>query len=248
MSFGSVKPYGDRMNDGAVQVSFSLPVPLSPRSLEAAKIIGEKFGLTNVRVVFSRNMGDGFSFYILYGSVNFSVDLDSIHVPEVNIPLLNFEEINDLIKREIKKKVVVLGATIGSDAHTVGLDAILSAKGFGGEPGLERFPIFEVHNLGAQVPPEQVAEFAFKYSADVVLISQVVTQRNIHLANLSLLSELIEAEGIREKVLLICGGPYIRPEVALEVGFDAGFGPGTTPLQVASFIVLELIRRKFRKK
>lgn len=248
MNSGVIKPYGDRLNDGAVQISFSLPVPLSSRSLEAAKLIAEKLGLTNIRVVFSRNIGEGFSFYILYGSLNFSVDLDSIHVPEVEIPLLNFEEINDLIKREIKRKVVVVGATIGSDAHTVGLDAILSAKGFGGEPGLERFPAFEVHNLGAQVPPEEVAEAARKYSADVILVSQVVTQRNIHLQNLSFLADYLEAEGIREKSLLICGGPYISPEVAFEVGFDAGFGPGTTPLQVASFIVSELIRRKFRKK
>lgn len=248
MNFGVIKPYGDRFNDGAVQISFSLPVPLSPRSLEAAKMIAKNLGLINLRVVYSRNLGDGFSFYILYGSVNFSVDLDSIHVPEVEIPILNFEEINDLIKREIKRKVVVVGATIGSDAHTVGLDAILSAKGFGGEPGLERYPSFEVHNLGAQIPPEEVAEFARKYSADVVLVSQVVTQRNIHLNNLSFLADYMEAEGIREKALLICGGPYISQEVAFGVGFDAGFGPGTTPLQVASFIVSELIRRKFRKK
>ena len=32
-----VKPYGDTMNDGKVQVSFTLPVPDGDKAVEAAK-------------------------------------------------------------------------------------------------------------------------------------------------------------------------------------------------------------------
>jgi len=247
MNINDVRPYGDRLNDGAVQISFSLPCPVSPRSIEASKLIASRMGIKNIRVVHAQNMGNNFSFYILYGTVNISVDLQAVHLPEVDFPLLDFWEINNLILREFKKKIVVVGATIGADAHTVGLDAILSAKGFGGESGLERYPQFKVYNLGAQVPPETLADYCQRVHADVVLVSQVVTQRNSHLFNLSTLSELLEAEKIRENLILICGGPYINAQVALETGFDAGFGPGTTPLQVASFIVHELLRRKLRK-
>ena len=31
-----VKPYGDTMNDGKVQLSFTLPVPAGPEAVEAA--------------------------------------------------------------------------------------------------------------------------------------------------------------------------------------------------------------------
>ena len=36
---------------------------------------------------------------------------------------------------------------------------------------------------------------------------------------------------------LLLGGPRIDHRLALELGFDAGFGPGTKPSDVANFIV-----------
>jgi beta-lysine 5,6-aminomutase beta subunit len=238
-----VRPYGDRLNDGAVQISFSLPAPLSPRSKEGAKAIALGMGLSHLRLIASLDLGNGFSFYVIYGVTDQSLDIQAIHVAEVEHPLLDFWRINHLLEFELKMKVTVIGATIGTDAHTVGLDAILNAKGFSGDSGLERFPQFRVINMGAQVPPEEVAEAVQTEHADVVLVSQVVTQRNAHLENLSQLSEILEAEGLRQDLLLVCGGPFIDAQVALEVGFDAGFGSGTTPLQVASWIVSELLRR-----
>lgn len=239
----SIRPYGDRLNDGAVQLSFSLPMSLSARSREAAKSIAGHLGLDQIRLISALDLGNGFSFYILYGTTTVEIDDQAIHLTEVERPLLDFWRINQLLEFELKKRVTVLGATIGTDAHTVGMDAILNAKGFGGEFGLERYPQFRVVNLGAQVPPDEVLEAAREQRVDVVLVSQVVTQRNTHLENLSLLAEMLEAEGIRQDLLLICGGPYIDSQVALEVGFDAAFGPGTTPLAVASLIVEELLRK-----
>ena len=37
-----VLPYGDTLNDGMTQVSFSLPLPYNERSLQAAKILAGK--------------------------------------------------------------------------------------------------------------------------------------------------------------------------------------------------------------
>jgi beta-lysine 5,6-aminomutase beta subunit len=42
----------------------------------------------------------------------------------------------------------------------------------------------------------------------------------------------------------LLGGPRIDNKTALELGFDAGFGPGTRPRQVASFIADSVIARK----
>ena len=39
-----VRPYGDTLDDGAVQLSFTLPVPFGPRGREAARLLVEKLG------------------------------------------------------------------------------------------------------------------------------------------------------------------------------------------------------------
>ena len=44
-------------------------------------------------------------------------------------------------------------------------------------------------------------------------------------------------------VVLIVGGPRINNAFAKELGYDAGFGPRTTPLEVASFLAQEVVRR-----
>ena len=54
----------------------------------------------------------------------------------------------------------MIGACIGTDAHTVGIDAILNIKGWAGEKGLEAYSDVEVHNLGAQVSVPDLVEHA----------------------------------------------------------------------------------------
>jgi len=56
--------------------------------------------------------------------------------------------------------------------------------------------------------------------------------------------ELLEAEGIRDKVVLTCGGPRIGHELAKELGYDAGFGTGSFAEDVATFVVTEMVNRK----
>ena len=54
---------------------------------------------------------------------------------------------------------------------------------------------------------------------------------------------MLESEGLRDKVILACGGPRISHELAKELGYDAGFGMNTYADDVASFIAQELDRR-----
>jgi hypothetical protein len=49
-----VKPYGDTMNDGMMQLSFTLPVPYGEEANEAAKILAKKMGLDEPAVVFPK--------------------------------------------------------------------------------------------------------------------------------------------------------------------------------------------------
>jgi len=243
LNLKAVKPYGDTMNDGKVQVSFTLPVPYGDEAVEAAKIIMKKMGLENPQVVFSKELTKGFTFFIGYGDCIHTVDYESIHVPKVQVDEMTMYEIDQFIKEKIGRKIVVVGATIGTDAHTVGLDAILNMKGFAGHYGLERYEMFEVYNMGSQVPVEEFVKKAIEVKADALLVSQTVTQKNIHIKHLTELVELLEAEGIRDNVILVVGGPRITHELAKELGYDAGFGPNTFAEHVGAFVAKELYRR-----
>jgi len=239
-----IRAYGDTFNDGMVQASFSLPVQHGPKGDEAARIIAGKMGLEDAEVVHSRDLGQGFSFYIVYGRLPAFVDLTQIQVSQVEVESMDYYEINRYIEENVGRPLVVVGACTGTDAHTMGLDAIMNMKGFAGEYGLERYPQFKTVNMGSQVPNEDLIAKAVEADADVILASQVVTQKNVHLENLTNLIELLEAENLRERFLLIVGGPRISHEMALELGFDAGFGPGTVPRQVATYIAQEIVRRQ----
>jgi beta-lysine 5,6-aminomutase beta subunit len=53
----------------------------------------------------------------------------------------------------------------------------------------------------------------------------------------------MEAEGLRDKMIVVCGGPRISHELAKELGYDAGFGANTYADDVASFVAQEFVKR-----
>jgi beta-lysine 5,6-aminomutase beta subunit len=235
-----LKAYGDREGDGMVQLSFTLAVPPSARAREAARRFAELHGLREPLIATMEECAEGYSFFVVYGHSSHAIDISRIDVPEVRTDALSRDEIQERIDKRLGRKIVVVGACTGSDAHTVGIDAILNYKGYAGDKGLESYKGFEAYNLGAQVENEQLAERALALKADAVLVSQVITQRNCHKENAAALVELAKSQGWRSKVLLLLGGPRIDHKLALELGFDAGFGPGTKPGEVASFLVERL--------
>ncbi|MBL4937435.1 cobalamin-dependent protein [Clostridium sp. YIM B02515] len=239
-----LKPYGDTMNDGKVQVSFTLPIADNDKAVEAAKLLAKKMGLEEPNVAYHAALDKEFTFFVVYGGLSHTVDYTEIKVQSVDVHAMSMEETNEYIRENIKRKVVIVGASTGTDAHTVGIDAIMNMKGFAGHYGLERYEMIEAYNLGSQVPNEEFIKKAIELNADVLLVSQTVTQKNVHIQNLTNLVELLEAEGIRDKVILICGGPRITHELAKELGYDAGFGPGKYADDVASFAVTEIVNRE----
>ena len=238
-----IRPYGDTANDGVVQLSFTLPLALNARAREIARRYAMLMGISNPLVAHAEAIDKGFSFFIIYGPCSYIIDPEQIMVDEMAHDELDFHEINELIEKRLGRQVTVIGAAIESDAHTVGIDAIFNAKGFAGNYGLERFPAFHALNLGAQVSCEALLRRAAAEKAEAILVSQVVTQKNVHIHNLTKLIELAEAEGVRDRYLFIVGGPRISHAFAKELGYDAGFGPGSNAVMVASYIAQELVAR-----
>jgi beta-lysine 5,6-aminomutase beta subunit len=237
-----IRPYGDTTGDGRVQVSFTLPVPFGDeveraRAEGAALQLAGKMGLEPAMVVHAKGIGPDFTFFIVYGRVSHLVDLSAVTVAERAFPLLSAQEVNLRIRSVLGRKLVVLGACIGTDAHTVGIDAILNVKGHAGEKGLEYYREMRVVNMGSQVSVPELVSRAGAEQADAVLVSQVVTQRDAHLSNALEMSAAFTAaypEGGRP--VLVVGGPRFDPASAGGLGVDAVFGRGTTPREVASYL------------
>ena len=238
-----LKPYGDTMNDGKVQTSFTLPVKDDERGEEAARQIAKKMGLEEPNVAYHAALDKEFTFYVVYGSCVHSVNYEDIHVITVESDVMSMEDTNDYIREHIGRKVVMVGASTGTDAHTVGIDAIMNRKGFAGHYGLERYEMIEAYNLGSQVPNE---EFIKKASGAARRRAAGVPDgdpegrahpepHQPHRA--------AGGRGLRDKFVVCCGGPRITHELAKELGYDAGFGAGKYADDVASFAVTEMVKR-----
>jgi beta-lysine 5,6-aminomutase beta subunit len=238
-----IRAYGDRRDDGVIQISFTLPVPLSDKAKEAARLFCTKLGLLDVKVAAAEPAADNYTFFVVYARADVALDYAQIDVPEIIFRKLGFDDLNKLIEDRISRRVVVLGACTGSDTHTVGIDAILNMKGYSGDYGLERYPWFEAYNLGSQVPNEDLIRRAEEKKADAILVSQVVTQRDVHKDNSRQFIEVAKAHGMKGKTILLLGGPRVDHKLAMELGFDAGFGPGTKPSDVANYIVHALLKK-----
>jgi beta-lysine 5,6-aminomutase beta subunit len=240
-----IRPYGDTTGDGMVQLSFTLPLPHDKRAEGAALQLARKMGLDPALVVHAKAMGPDFTFFVVYGAVNHLVDVDDVHVVEREYPLLSPKDANLAIRRTLRRKLVVVGACIGTDAHTVGIDAILNIKGFAGEKGLEYYREIKVVNLGAQVLVPDLVARARAEKADAVLVSQVVTQKDAHIHNTTQMSAAFrEAYPAGQVPILVVGGPRFEEGAAAALGVDRIFGRGTTPGEVASYLVHETTRRR----
>ncbi|WP_407312781.1 OAM dimerization domain-containing protein [Desulfosporosinus sp. SB140] len=247
VDLSKVRPYGDTLNDGIVQLSLTLPVPFGDEAQEAARLWALASGFQDPKVVHAQDLGENFSFFVLYARSTISVNFKDIKVLKLSHERLDKPEIEERIRTLLGRRLIVIGACIESDAHTVGIDAIMNMKGYNGHKGLESYHEIQAVNLGAQVACEELIAKALELSADALLISQVVTQKSLHVKNLTRMVELLELEGLRERFLLVAGGPRITYEFAKELGYDAGFGPGTYAEDVASFVLEQVLAEQERK-
>ncbi|MBM7866836.1 cobalamin-binding protein [Heliobacterium gestii] len=88
--------------------------------------------------------------------------------------------------------------------------------------------------LPPDLPPEEIVSVISRESPDQVLVSRTLGYGVAEL--LARFVDLTDAAGLRDKTTLVVGGMAIRPELAAELGFDAGFGPGTSVDEVIAYI------------
>ncbi len=193
----AVKPYADHLGDGLVQMSFTLPVPYSLAARRAALELASKMGFSEPEVVHYEQLTEGYTYFVMFGRCTQTVDFQALQGEGFDIEYMSEDEIEAFAHEHLGRRVVVVGASTGSDTHSVGIDAMLNLKGYHGHHGLEGYRSFETYNLGSQIPNSVLLAKAIEVGADAILVSQTVTQQNLHVHNLTELVEMVEAEGLR---------------------------------------------------
>lgn len=223
-----IKPEVEWRADGTVLLSIFLPI--DERTAEFAAIkCGEKMGLEEVTVVHKQAMHPSEGTYVeIKGKVNFDINIDELVIPEKPVVLSEAE-----IREDIQAKpLFVVAATVGEDEHSVGLKETLDIK----HGGIEKFGVKYAY-LGTSCPVEKLVDAAIETNATAILMSTIITHDDVHIKNMKKVNDLCIEKGIRDKVIIICGGTQVTNEIAIEAGLDAGFGRGTHGIDVASYIV-----------
>lgn len=228
---GVVKPEVEWHGDQIVVVEIIVPAHIKYAPGAALKM-AEKMGLEEPTIINKQILhpAEG-TYFEVKGKLNVEIKLDEIEVQEEK-ELLKREEIEKYVK---DNKLKAVAATVGSDEHSVGMREIIDIK----HGGLEKFGV-EVHYLGTSVPIEKLVDAAIETGAKLILQSTIISHDNIHYKNMKKLHNLCIEKGIRDDVVLVCGGTQVDPAEAKKTGIDAGFGRGANGHMVADFVVRKL--------
>lgn len=223
-----IKPEMEWKGDGIIQIT--LFIPTEERTAEFAAIeIGRKLGLEDVEVIHKEIMQAAEGTRIeLKGKVPFTIDTSTLVIPP-KPEIMSDDEIREAIEARPMK---IVAGTVGEDEHSVGLREIIDIK----HGGIEGYGI-ECHYLGTSVPVEKLIDAAIELNADAILASTIISHDDIHYKNMRRIHELCVEKGIRDRIILACGGTQVSNELAVEQGVDAGFGRGTKGVHVATFLV-----------
>lgn len=88
--------------------------------------------------------------------------------------------------------------------------------------------------LPPDLPAEEIIQRAIDARADMLFLSRTLGYGVAEI--LARFIDLADAAGLRNHVKMAIGGMAIRPEMAQELGFDIGFGPGTSIEETLAFV------------
>ncbi|MGE5579999.1 MAG: cobalamin B12-binding domain-containing protein [Bacillota bacterium] len=88
--------------------------------------------------------------------------------------------------------------------------------------------------LPPDLTPEEIVSRATQLRPDFVMVGRTISYGTAEV--LAKFVDLCDSAGLRKSASLVLGGMSVRPEMAQELGFDAGFGPDTVPSEVADYV------------
>ena len=101
--------------------------------------------------------------------------------------------------------------TIFGDIHSVGKDVVIPVY---------QAEDFNVIDLGIDVSPEKYVDAIKQYNPDIVGLGTYMSETFMHVVDVT---EALKKAGVRDHVMVLCGGPSADDEGARRMGADAGF-------------------------
>lgn len=98
--------------------------------------------------------------------------------------------------------------TVKGDLHDIGKNLVTSMLEGGG---------FEVHDLGADVPPEKFVEIVRGKNVDIICLSALLTTT---MRMMKTTIERLKEAGVRDRVKVLVGGAPVTEQFAREIGAD----------------------------
>lgn len=138
------------------------------------------------------------------------------------------------IKTEAKSPGVVVLGTVFGDTHDIGKNVVGIMFGAAG---------YEVHDAGRDVAAEVFVKKVKETNADILGLSALMTTSMI---NMKPVIELLEKEGLREKVKVLVGGAPVSSRFAKEIGSDGYAVDAVSAVRVAKELLAggELLTEK----
>lgn len=229
-----VRPEAEHHDDGLVTVSLFLPLS-EARGDVAVLRMAERMNLADARVVDKvvLHPAEGVQYEVV-GRVTEGIDVTDIPEADTSTAQISAQDVRAGL---VPRRLHVVGATLGNDEHSIGLQEVTNIK----HQGLEWFGVTCL-NIGCSVSVDRLLDEAVARNARAVLASLIVSHRGVHEQAMRALHETAVEKGVRDRLLIIAGGPQVTPELARSCGLDAGFGRGTKGLDVARFLLAELDR------
>lgn len=157
---------------------------------------------------------------------------DEVFVPDV---LVAARAMNNGIAI-LEPKLVELGnepvgraviGTVKGDLHDIGKNLVaMMLKGAG----------FEIYDAGVDVDPQTFIDKAEEVSADLVVMSALLTTT---MCNMQGVIDLMNEKGIRDKYIVMVGGAPVNETFAKNIGADYYTGDAATCAEVAKKAVAE---------
>ncbi len=88
--------------------------------------------------------------------------------------------------------------------------------------------------LAPDLAAGEIIQAAFRHGVDIILVSRTLGYGVAEI--LAGFIDLADAAGLRDSVRIAVGGMAVTRELAAELGFDGGFGPGTTVEEATAFV------------
>lgn len=122
------------------------------------------------------------------------------------------------------KKKIVIGVVEG-DTHDIGKNLVRIMLETAG---------FEMFDLGRDVPLDAFVNTAKEVKADIIAMSTLMTTT---MPGMKTVIEMLEQEGIRDKIKVMVGGSPISPKFAKDIGADGYSANAVEAVKVAKELV-----------